>query len=356
MTHFFRRVCQAGLLIMFFPVAYAQQVAPSPDHLQLYRSRDCAQLKGSGAELEGVFKRSEAQWNKPGLPNLSDDVRAYEQQLRREGLAELDKKKAAAFAALAMATAEKQCDNPASGAASSPARNPVVEAAGGVPDNGPGGDLGYYRHQDCPGLVRIQQALQADAPRNRNPDHPAVFGHHIGVIAKYFAAKGCGNAAVNHASGAPVALPAISAAPPVQQAAMPAALAPDRALPAIPPPAGPPRFCYAVLAQIGKPEGVQSSLWEERGPDFSHAAMLRSMAGFVVHVRQVQPGIWHDDIPAGKCYAGTMHHCTASALRHFGTSQQINQFCHGTREQAEGARKRQGMGLPVIEWAPPAAP
>jgi hypothetical protein len=111
---------------MFFSGAHAQQVTPSPNHLELYRSRDCAQLKTSGAELEGLFKRSEAQWNQPGLPNLDAEGRAYDQKLRREGLAELDKKKAAAFAALAMAIAEKQCDNPASGAAQSPARGAVV--------------------------------------------------------------------------------------------------------------------------------------------------------------------------------------------------------------------------------------
>lgn len=151
----------------------------------------------------------------------------------------------------------------------------------------------------------------------------------------------------------------IGATPPARQAAASGASPmPERALQATSaPPAGPPRFCHATLAPVGKPGGVQSAVWEERGPDFSHAAMLRSLAGFVGHVRQVQPGVWHDDIPAGKCFAGS-NHCTATALRHFGTSQQINQFCHETREQAEGARKRlaEGNGYAVIEWAPPGTP
>ncbi len=149
----------------------------------------------------------------------------------------------------------------------------------------------------------------------------------------------------------------IGAAPQVQQAATPAAAVPDRALPASAPPAGPPRFCYAFLylVQIGKPVGVQSSIWEERGPDFSHAAQLRSMSSFVAHMRQMQPGIWHDDFPDGKCHPG-LNQCDASSTRIFGATQQVNQFCHETREQAEGARKRQGIGLPVIEWTPPVAP
>jgi len=153
----------------------------------------------------------------------------------------------------------------------------------------------------------------------------------------------------------------IGAAPPTRQTATPGASAPERALQAGvlhagAAPAGPPRFCHATLAPVGEPGGVQSPVWEERGPDFSHAAMLRSLAGFVAHVRQVQPGVWHDDIPAGKCFAGS-NHCTATALRHFGTSQQINQFCHETREQAEGVRKRlsQGKGYAMVEWAPPSA-
>lgn len=150
----------------------------------------------------------------------------------------------------------------------------------------------------------------------------------------------------------------IGAAPPARQAAAPVASAPARALPVSAPPAGPPRYCHATLVPIGKPGGVQSLVWEERGTDFSQAAMLRSMAGFVVHVRQIQPGIWHDDIPTGRCFGGSNHHCSASALRHFGTSQQINQFCHVTREQAEEARQRlaEGQNYTVFEWTPPSAP
>ncbi len=102
---------------------------------------------------------------------------------------------------------------------------------------------------------------------------------------------------------------------------------------------------------------MQSVVWEQPGPDFGHPAMLRSLAGFVAHVRQVQPGVWHDDIPAGNCFAGS-NHCTATALRHFGTSQQANQFCHETREQAETARQRlaQGDDYTVIDWRPAGAP
>lgn len=185
MTHLFRRVCQACPLVMFLPVAHAQPVTPSPDHLQLYRSRDCAQLKTSGAELEELFKRSEAQWNRASLPNSSADMLAYEQRLRREGLAELGQKNAAARAALAMAIAEKQCDNPASGVAPSPAPRPlVVEAAGantpGAPS--PGGpaqpvipnpvDLQIYRSRDCARLKtsaaeleEIYKRIDANGPR-----------------------------------------------------------------------------------------------------------------------------------------------------------------------------------------------
>jgi hypothetical protein len=136
MPDVFRRICQACLLIMFSPVAYAQQVTPSPNHLELYRCRDCAQLKTSGAELEDLLMKSEALWNQPGLRNLDAEMLAYEQRLRREGLADFDKKKAAARAALAVAIAEKKCVNPASAAASSPYMAPVTGAAMGTPPAG----------------------------------------------------------------------------------------------------------------------------------------------------------------------------------------------------------------------------
>lgn len=146
--------------------------------------------------------------------------------------------------------------------------------------------------------------------------------------------------------------------PPVSPAASPVAAAPLGALPVSTATTGAPRYCHAALVPVGKPGGVQSLVWEERGADVSQAVMLRSMAGFVAHVRQIQPGIWHDDIPTGKCFGGSNHHCSASALRHFGTSQQINQFCHVTREQAEQARQRlaANQNFTTIEWAPPSAP
>ncbi len=153
---------------------------------------------------------------------------------------------------------------------------------------------------------------------------------------------------------------AIGAAPVVRQATSPATTVavavPDRPLPVGEGPAGPPRFCYAFLVQVGKPVGVQSSLWEERGPDFGHPALLRSMGGFLSHMRHVQAGIWHDDISPGKCVVNPRDtQCMANSTRTFGTPQLLQQFCHETREQAEAGRKPRGAGLPVIEWAPPVA-
>ncbi|MDO9195253.1 MAG: PDZ domain-containing protein [Rhodoferax sp.] len=364
---------------MFLPGAQAQPVTPSPDHLQLYRSRDCAQLKTSGAELEELFKWNEAQWNQPGLPNLSAEDRAYEQRLRREGLAELGQKNAAARAALAMAIAEKQCDNPASGVAPSPAPRPPV-VAGQLPQIGARVDTVSPGFAQSLGLRQATGALvieaEAGGPAQKaglqaldvimeitgqQVQSPADLQESLGRMRSGFKAqlrvwrnKAMRDIVVTIAD-MPVA-PAVAAPPP----SLPSAAAFPQPVPqatpsAVLPPAGPPRFCYAFLVQIGKPGGVQSSLWEERGPDFSHTAMLLSMAGFAAHMRQVQPGIWHDDFPAGKCYPGS-NQCVASSTRTFGTSQQISQFCHGTREQAEDARKRQGIGLPVIEWTPPAAP
>ncbi len=365
------------LLIGLSHVQGRAQVVPSPEFLTMYRATTCTYLRQISLSHPAQFDRSDA----PKLTGIANVDRKHDLFVA-EWESQTFPQRAAFFQAL------RECDT------RQPAAQPAVNApratpeqaraepvvAGLLPQIGARVDTVSPGFAQSLGLRQASGALvieaEAGGPAQKaglqaldviteitgqQVQSPADLQESLARMRSGFKAqlrvwrnKAMRDIVVTIAD-MPVA-PAVAAPSP----SLPSAAAFPQPVPqatpsAVQPPAGPLRFCYAFMVQIGKPGGVQSSLWEERGPDFGHSAMLRSMAGFAVHMRQIQPGIWHDDFPAGKCFPGS-NQCAASSSRVFGTSQQISQFCHETREQAEGARKRQGIGLPVIEWTPPAAP
>ena len=113
------------------------------------------------------------------------------------------------------------------------------------------------------------------------------------------------------------------------------------------------KFCHVFIQYVGKPGGVRTKVWENIGSDGSQTAMTTTLTAFAAHMRQLQPKTWHDFSAAPlQCFKDSGF-CTATSLRHFGTSQLAGQFCEATREEAEAgwARLSKGdSGVEIIAW------
>lgn len=113
------------------------------------------------------------------------------------------------------------------------------------------------------------------------------------------------------------------------------------------------KYCHAFIQFVGKPGGVSSKVWENRGSDGSQAAMTATLTSFAAHMRQLQPKTWHEFAASPVQCDMNSGFCHANVLRHFGTSQIAGQFCKATREEAESEWTRltgSDQGMEIVPW------
>jgi hypothetical protein len=192
------------------------------------------------------------------------------------------------------------------------------------------------------GTLCVVNDTQAEADKARKEYRRMFSGFNLRFVDLAWRPSGQGSAMPAAAPVMAAAAVAPAAAPPVVAPAMPATVR---------------KYCHAYMLRTASAGGVRTRVWEDAGSDGGVAAMGNSLASFVSHMREAQPGVW-GEFPPVKCNEGAGY-CFAVVPKQRGQEAQVaGQFCDVSREAAEAGWQRlanNDAAMTLVAW-PPAAP